>query len=226
MIKEEKTLYSLKGRTLKRVKSYFTLLFVFVIVFSLISAALSKDAPILSITFSGFIARSNPFVSSTIGNSLSLNSTLSQPTRNMIFSIIEANPGIHFRGICSILGISVGVAQYHLGILTKAGLIRSFRDGRFKRFFNSQEFSSWELQIISLLRKKTTGIILTSLLRKKSVSHKRLTQETGISSQALSWHIRRLKFLGILNTISDGIRNEYFLTPEKSEIIKECLELF
>ena len=189
------------------------------------STALSKNTPFLSIAFSGFFAKSSPFASSTIGNNLSLNATLSQPTRNMIFSVIEANPGIHFRGICSILGMSVGVAQYHLGILTKAGLIRSFRDGRFKRFFNSQEFSSWELKIISLLRNKTTGIILTSLLSKKSVSHKSLVQEAGISSQGLSWHIKRLKSLGMLDVVSDGVRNEYFLKPEKIGIIEKCFQL-
>lgn len=205
---------------------YFTvLLFAFVIIFSFISTALPKDTPLLSISFSGFIAKSSPFTSSTIGNSLSNNATLSQPTRNMIFGVIEANPGIHFRGICSILGVSVGVAQYHLGILTKAGLIRSFRDGRFKRFFQSQEFSFWELKIISLLRNKTAGIILTSLLRKKSVSHKSLAQEAGISSQALSWHIRRLKSLGMLDAVSDGVRNEYSLKPEIGEIMETCLQL-
>jgi len=210
---------------LKRVKSFFVLLLLFVVIFSLMSTALSKNTPFLSIAFSRFFAKSSPFASSTIGNNLSLNATLSQPTRNMIFSVIEANPGIHFRGICSILGMSVGVAQYHLGILTKAGLIRSFRDGRFKRFFNSQEFSSWELKIISLLRNKTTGIILTSVLIKKSVSHKDLVHKAGISSQALSWHIKRLKSLGILNVVSDGVRNEYFLKPEKSEIIEKCLQV-
>ncbi len=154
-----------------------------------------------------------------------MNATLYQTTRSMIFSIIDNNPGIHFRGICSILGVSVGVAQYHLGILTKAGLVSSIRDGRFKRFFNSKKFSLKNVKIISLLRNKTTGIILISLLRKKSVSHKNLAQEAKISSQALSWHIKRLKSLEIVEVSSDGIRNEYFLKPEKRRIIKECAEV-
>ena len=190
------------------------------------STAFSKDAPFLSVAFSDFFAKSHPFASSfAIGSPVSQNDTLSQTTRNTIFYVIEANPGIHFRGICSVLGVSIGVAQYHLGILTKAGLIRSFRDGRFKRFFNSQEFNFWELKIISLLRNKTTGIILTSLLRKKSVSHKSLVQEAGISSQALSWHVKRLKSLELLDVVSDGIRNEYFLKPEKTELVEKCLQL-
>ena len=143
----------------------------------------------------------------------------------MIFNVIEANPGIHFRGICSILGLSIGVAQYHLGILTKAGLIYSFRDGRFKRFFNSQKFSSWELKIISLLRSKTTGIILTSLLKNRSVSHKNLVQQTEISSQALSWHMKQLKSLDMVDVNNDGIRNQYSLKQEKIETIAKCLQL-
>lgn len=189
------------------------------------STAFSKNTPFLSVAFSGFISQSSPFVSSAFGNNISQNVTLSQMTRNMIFSVIEANPGIHFRGICSILGLSIGVAQYHLGILTKAGLIRFFRDGRYKRFFDSKEFSFWELKIISLLRNKTSGIILTSLLRKKSVSHKSLIQEAEISSQALSWHMKRLKSLGILDVVTDGGRNEYSLKSEKRDIIEKCLQL-
>lgn len=210
---------------MKGAKTAIALLFIFVLTVSLISSVLSKDVPFFTVTFSDIISRSSPFLSSNIGNNLSMNATLYQTTRSMIFSIIDNNPGIHFRGICSILGVSVGVAQYHLGILTKAGLVSSIRDGRFKRFFNSKKFSLKNVKIISLLRNKTTGIILISLLRKKSVSHKNLAQEAKISSQALSWHIKRLKSLEIVEVSSDGIRNEYFLKPEKRRIIKECAEV-
>jgi predicted transcriptional regulator len=194
------------------------------LVFSLVSTLFLRSQPF---TFEDIpFSFSNPVSSSIFfkGNIEANIPAFNQTTRNMIFSVIESNPGIHFRGICNILGISVGVAQYHLGILTKSGLIRSFKDGRFKRFFNSQEFGLWELKLISLLRKKTTGIILTSMLRKKSVSHKFLMQESGISSQALSWHIKRLKSLGILSVNCDGVRNVYSLKPEKIEIINKCFQ--
>ena len=211
---------------MKQVKSYFVLLLIFVVIFSLLSTAFSNDTPFITVAFSGFITKSHSFVSSfDIGNTLPQNTTLNQITRNMIFNVIEANPGIHFRGICSILGLSIGVAQYHLGILTKAGLIYSFRDGRFKRFFNSQKFSSWELKIISLLRSKTTGIILTSLLKNRSVSHKNLVKQTEISSQALSWHMKQLKSLDMVDVNNDGIRNQYSLKQEKIETIAKCLQL-
>ena len=190
------------------------------------STAFTTNTPFRSIAISDSLQNSH-FISTSIvfRNILSENTTLNQSTRNMIFNIVEANPGIHFRGICNILGISIGVAQYHLGLLTKAGLVGSFRDGRYKRFFNLNGFSIWEMKIISLLRRKTPNKILSSLLRKHSVSHKDLSSELEISSQALSWHIKRLKKLELLDCATDGVKNEYLLKPEKIEVIEKCLQL-
>ena len=56
-------------------------------------------------------------------------------TRVEVYNFIKTNPGIQFRGICNQLGICIGVAEFHLGVLKKAGLILSFHDGKYKRFF-------------------------------------------------------------------------------------------
>jgi hypothetical protein len=106
--------------------------------------------------FSGFSSATiNPL---TIPTPLSLRATffdnifpLNQSTRLEVYNFVKANPGVHFRGICSGLGISIGVAQYHLGVLTKTGLISFFQDERYKRYFNSKSFGTKEIQVISVL---------------------------------------------------------------------------
>ena len=61
-------------------------------------------------------------------------------TRTQIYNYIEGNPGIQFRGICSALSLPVGLAQYHLGVLIKSGIVSFIRDGKYKRFFLSKKF--------------------------------------------------------------------------------------
>ena len=66
-------------------------------------------------------------------------SVFNNSTRVEIYDFIKANPGVQFRGICNQLGLSIGLAEFHLGVLKKAGLISFIRDGRYKRFFESKK---------------------------------------------------------------------------------------
>ena len=72
-----------------------------------------------------------------IGASLHSNSTplLDQPTRLEINNFVKSDPGVHFRGICDGLGLSVGVVQYHLSLLERAGFITGYSDDQNKRYF-------------------------------------------------------------------------------------------
>jgi hypothetical protein len=44
-----------------------------------------------------------------------------------VYNFAVANPGIQFRGICNGLGIAIGTAEFHLGVLKKAELISFVR---------------------------------------------------------------------------------------------------
>ena len=118
---------------------------------------------------------------------------LTNSTRTAIYEFIKDNPGVQFRGICSQLGLSIGLAQFHLGVLTKAGLVSFFRDGKYKRFFESKRFSKKQMKIISVLRHETAGSILRAILERKEVSHGELAYELSISSQGLTWQMNRLR---------------------------------
>jgi predicted transcriptional regulator len=149
---------------------------------------------------------------------------LNQSTRQQIYSFVEANPGVHFRGICSGLSISIGVAQYHLGILTKTGLILFFQDGRYKRYFRSKSFRIKEMQIISVLRHETAGKILQILSENQSLAHHDLASKLDISSQALSWQMARLRKMDIVDSITENFEVKYSINEENATIIKWCLE--
>jgi len=136
---------------------------------------------------------------------------ITNSTRAQVYSFVVTNPGIQFRGICTGLGIAIGTAEFHLGVLKKAGLISFLRDGRCKRFFASKKFSSKEMKLISLLRHETIREILKRITAEKTVSHGKLVSHLSITSQGLTWQMNRLKEEGIIQESNNGIRVSYSL---------------
>ena len=132
-------------------------------------------------------------------------------TRIEIYDFVKANPGVQFRGICNELGLSIGVAQFHLGVLTKAGLVSFFRDGKYKRFFESKRFSRKQMKLISLLRHNTASRILRTILERKKVSRGELAQTLAITSQGLTWQTNRLEKEGLIQESKEGLKLIYSL---------------
>ncbi len=150
---------------------------------------------------------------------------LNQSTRMSIYNFVKFNPGIHFRNLCNYLSLPIGVVQYHLGLLTRAGLLSVRRDGRYKRYFEKKRFTEAEMKMISILRHETAGKILAILMGKQSIYRKDLAMELKISSQALTWQIKQLKKMGLVKSLTDGMRVKYFLNEEHGATVRQCIEL-
>jgi predicted transcriptional regulator len=147
---------------------------------------------------------------------------LDQPTRLKIYNFIKANPGVHFRGICDNISLSVGVVQYHLSVLEHAGLIEAYRDGQNKRYFESHVLTMANMQLVSFMRHGTSGKILTILAQNDSAFHKDIARVVGISPQAVTWHMNQIKKAGLVNAEKLGINVKYRLNDinAKKLIIK------
>lgn len=148
---------------------------------------------------------------------------ISNSTRTEVYDFIVANPGIQFRGICTGLGIAIGTAEFHLGILKKAGLISFVRDGKYKRFFAGKKFSLKEMRLISLLRHGTVNDILRKITNEQTVSHNQLASHLSITSQGLSWQMNRLIEEGIVQETTNGIKVTYALNETYTSILPELL---
>ncbi len=148
---------------------------------------------------------------------------ISNSTRTEIYNYIVTNPGIQFRGICTGLGIAIGTAEFHLGVLKKAGLISSVRDGKFKRFFASKKFSGKEMKLISLLRHETVRDILKTIATEKTVSHGKLASYLSITSQGLTWQMNRLREEGVVQESCAATRIIYSLNEVYIQALPELL---
>jgi predicted transcriptional regulator len=115
---------------------------------------------------------------------------------------ILINPGVYLREMSEDLGLSMGVIQYHTWVLTKNGEVEECRSGRYRRFFGAGRYRGEERLIISLLRQGTTGRILVTLAGNEPLTHMTLARDLGISSQALSWQMKRLKEIGFVEVLA------------------------
>ncbi len=150
---------------------------------------------------------------------------LNNSTRTQVYNFVKDNPGVQFRGICASLSLPVGLAQYHLGVLIKAGLVSFVRDGRYKRYFLSKKFSKKEMLTISLMRHKTVKRILEVLLSRKQVSHGELAYEVSITSQALTWQMKRVRKTEFVLQANDRLRTIYSLDEASVPLLKKYLTL-
>ncbi len=130
-------------------------------------------------------------------------------TRAEMYDFIDANPGIQFRGICAGLDIAIGTAEFHLGVLKKAGLITFIRDGKYKRFFIAKKFSLREMKLISLLRHETPRKIIERINAETAISHCELASKLSITSQGLTWQMNRLREERIIQERMAGIKVTY-----------------
>jgi predicted transcriptional regulator len=160
-----------------------------------------------------------------LGISSQQHTELNQTTRANIYTYVENNPGIHFRGICSGLSLSVGMVQYHTGILAGAGFLTVYSDGKMQRFFISKTYSNRKMQIISLLRHKTARSILKIISRRQAMSHGELASQLAISSQGLTWQMHNLKDQGVIQETSNGLKVTYFLNKTEMPLIEESIRL-
>jgi DNA-binding transcriptional ArsR family regulator len=173
--------------------------------------------PMSTNSLSVFLTRAVPQVS--FAEAPALNNS----TRAEIYDFVKANPGANFRAICNGLGLSIGLAQFHLGVLTRAGLVSFFRDGKYKRFFQSNRFSKKQIKIMSLLRHKTAGDILRNILERKQVSHSELAHELSVTSQGLTWQMNRLEKEGIVQENKQGMKVIYSLETTYAPVVTEMM---
>jgi predicted transcriptional regulator len=205
---------------LKHAKLLSLFLILLVIIFSLVAVVNLKGNLVTDYSTS--------FLSQSFVQEMNVNQgshLLNQTTRLRIYNFITNNPGINFRGICNSLTLPIGVVQYHLAVLMKGGFISNRRDGRNKRYFESKKFSSTEKKIISVFRHETAAKILAILHDEESASHGKLAQRLNISSQALTWHMNRLKEESLVTGRADGATIKYSLDETYLDAIEQCIKI-
>jgi len=153
---------------------------------------------------------------------------LEQDTRSRIYNLIVEDEGIHLREVCRKLNKKMGVIQYHINVLEKAGLISSLKDGRYRRFFvnNNHDSNNKRNLIISVLKREPSYKILQALFENEKVYHNDLANLLKISSQAITWHIKRLQAYELINFEKEGKQKVYYVREDVRPLIQAILNSF
>jgi predicted transcriptional regulator len=129
--------------------------------------------------------------------------------QDKIIQFVNDFPGIRYRELLRMTGVSNGVLSYHLNLLDNSGKIRVHRvNNRVTRYF-SQEVSSLESNVIGLLRQNTTRKIIIYILENGPSGFNDIVNHTKKVPSTVSWHLTRLKDANIIKVRKQNELNYY-----------------
>ena len=146
-----------------------------------------------------------------------------QGTRDIIFDFVKAHPGTHLRKIGRELNLGNGDLQYHLFVLEKQGKVSTVRVGLYKLVFPSGVFGEKETAILSALSTESQREILMHLIKNPTLSQSQIARLIGLTPATISWHMKRLAELGIVEQTKSGRKVSYHVLGNNDEIQKFIL---
>lgn len=140
---------------------------------------------------------------------------------------IDKSPGIRYRELLRLTGLSNGVLSYHLAELEESKVIKVDRGRRVTRYYPlhiSAEISN----IIGYVRNSVSRQIVTILSQSNGCTLGEIAAFTNKAPSTVSWHLQRLVKAGIVSKALvrklDGLiyKSSIYLVSDK-ELIKKVL---
>ncbi len=125
---------------------------------------------------------------------------LGNKLRRRIYVYIQNHPGEHFRAILVNLALTNGTLAHHLYTLEREKLIRSERDGLYRRFYPAGYRIENERRDITLVQRR----ILDKVEEKPGTSQKVIANELKLSSSTVNYNIKTLKEKGLIDVEKVG----------------------
>ncbi|MDG7010673.1 MAG: winged helix-turn-helix transcriptional regulator [Nitrososphaerota archaeon] len=138
--------------------------------------------------------------------------------RQKVLGHIRAHPGVHLRKVCRDLGLGIGDVQYHVDRLEKEGTVTSSRRGLYRRFYPGGLFGEREGVILSALAQRTPREVILHLIEEPGSSQEHLAGALAISPPSVSWNLKRLVQLGLVERQQSGRFSSYRVAGDGSEI--------
>lgn len=116
-----------------------------------------------------------------------------------IAGYVSAHPGTHFSKLRDDLKLGTGEAQHHLHRLENEDVVASQKDGDYRRYFPTGQFSEFEQVALGYLRRSTARGMLVTLLRRPDVTASELASELDVSRPTVSNYAADLEAAGLLS---------------------------
>src|SRR5215211_1580493 len=132
-----------------------------------------------------------------------------------IIKCVNERPGIRYRELLRITGVSNGVLSYHLNCLNSSGRVQVHRvNNRVTRYF-SHDVSTIESNSIGFLRQSTTRKIILYILEFEPWGFNDIVKYTKKVPSTVSWHLSRLKNANIIKVRKQNELNYYEIGTDK-----------
>jgi len=142
--------------------------------------------------------------------------------RKHIYTFITTCPGTCSSEIADNMNLNRETLRYHLNILETQNLIEAHNDcGKVRYFQNNSTYGEEEKQIISVLQNEMNRKIVFEILTEECNTNGDLARKTGMSKSAITWYIKQLKELDIIEENRVGRSTIYNINPNYRDTIEK-----
>ena len=139
--------------------------------------------------------------------------------RRKLYNIVKKFAGCHFRELKRKSGLPLGSVRYHLGYLTRHGLIEEKKEGNNLRYF-PVGLASLDAKLLGLLRQTSIRKIVLFILTHKNCNHEQIVEAVQLSPSTITWHLKKLEANGIIVSRKKGRKTSYGLVVDQEQIVK------
>jgi predicted transcriptional regulator len=125
--------------------------------------------------------------------------------KEMLIMHITNIPGIRYRELLRLTGLSNGVLAYHLSALEKSSQIKvdRHRENRTTRYY-SINIPTQESDILRQLRNNVPREVVKFILDNDLCTFNEIVEYLGKAASTVSWHLKRLKEGGLITVKYGG----------------------
>lgn len=160
------------------------------------------------------ILRRSLFLVIPLYNKINRDKVLDHYLRNQIYKYIQTNPGTNYSEIMKDTGVKNGVLVHHLKTLDREGLIKSIRDGMFRRFYPiGVKIPQKEIANLSWFQIRIFNFIRTN----PGTTPKDIADEVGKSKQVINYHLNLMKNAALVRAKVQGRYTQLYAIYSESE---------
>jgi predicted transcriptional regulator len=147
--------------------------------------------------------------------------------RKNIYDFIKTRPGTYIGEIANNMGLNRGTLRHHLQILEAENMIEAqCLGGKVRYFQNSSTYDEKEKRVISALQNEMNRKIISKILEEECNTNGDLALTTGISRCTISWYMKQLKELDLIEENKMGRSKIYSINPVYRDTIEKTYVKF
>src|SRR4030066_1727480 len=116
---------------------------------------------------------------------------LGNENRRRVYSVVEANPGIHLRELQRVLDMPLTTLEYHLSYMVRKKIVFGEKEGHYKRYY-TKPLDKEDKKILSALRQKRIREIVFTVMINEKAKYQYLSDYLKLPHSTLSFYLKYL----------------------------------